>query len=305
MSWIKLHWPCKWKLRTNWSYSHFNSIKEWDIILHRWTSSCENKDLKNKYFWISFVKKIEVNNKECEDKSERLICKLNDFYLFKNPISNSDLKTNSNTTWSYYWNKITERSIDLIIEIESNLAKNNDKEWISRVKWILDLIWGKKEKIVREIEGDIEDSLFWLKLWFRFYTSLYIILIWGIVLLNVYFWLKWEAKSLNEFIWLFLWKWVYLFFSEFITLYVSYYFFSLSKKYLQIIEIYKSYKLLFKIEKWSSLKINDVEFEKENIRKLYNIQNITEKVFWQKDTKWPFFDILDKVKMWGLEISKK
>jgi len=53
-------------------------------------------------------------------------------------------------------------------------------------------------------------------------------------------------------------------------MYLAYFFFDLSKKYLKIVEIYKSYELLFKIEEWTSLLIkDDNEFRKKNIERLF------------------------------------
>lgn len=67
-------------------------------------------------------------------------------------------------------------------------------------------------------------------------------------------------------------------------MYLAYFFFDLSKKYLKIVEIYKSYELLFKIEEWTSLLIkDDNEFRKKNIERLFWIDDIVKWIFSSKD----------------------
>jgi len=87
-------------------------------------------------------------------------------------------------------------------------------------------------------------------------------------------------------------------------MYLAYFFFDLSKKYLKIVEIYKSYELLFKIEEWTSLLIkDDNEFRKKNIERLFWIDDIVKWIFSSKDNmNWenPSNKIIEKLidKIW-------
>ncbi len=140
-------------------------------------------------------------------------------------------------------------------------------------------------KVIKKfIWDDIIKSTKSLSVKFIYTFSIWSMIILLIVVFNSYLFHKWTSISFNDFKESFLWKWVYLFFVEFLLMYMAYFFFDLSKKYLKIMEIYKSYELLFKMEKRSSLEIkDDIEFRKKNIERLFGIDDIVKWIFDSKD----------------------
>ncbi len=287
----------------------FNDIRSYTRQYIIWDYS-KLEDEKNIYLnykdWV-FWKEYSVFNKKEGIKTEISNRRIKEILVEtdnKNSLKilNYLKEENKYLVSSYSWYYDLTRLDGLIekeeiIENIKNIEKSIEKEMENKKETL---------KIKNEIEKHIEYDIKNLKE--NYYKSakyfyIWIFTIFTINLFFLFFWIFFNLK-IDNFFEYFLSKWIYIFIMEFLILYISYFHFNLSNKYLQIIEIYKSYQLLSKLEKWSSSEIDDKEFKKENIRKLFEIRNIVKESFEKNNYKMPVIELVDS--LWKVtNINKK
>ena len=193
--------------------------------------------------------------------------------------------------WLYALPKYFE---DLESEKKKKIEELEQKEKIEEKKERIEVKKEEKEKSINDFIKNKKDELDKkhkrYKIYFTVGISFIIILNIVLLILSIKF-----NLSKENFIQEFLSKWIYLFSIEFLILYISYFYFNLSNKYLLISEIYNSYMLISDIREWSALEIDDEDFKKENIRKLFGIQNVVETSFKKSNDKMPIIEILDSL----------